>query len=626
MIGIRQKLALGFLSILAVSAVIGVMTMRQMDDLGKAIDVILRENYRSVIACQDMKEALERIDSAALISLTGNGPVNIDEQIQKFDSALEIELGNLTIQGEAEKANKIRSLFGEYRLILKMVTDTSITIDSRRETYFNKLYPLFSGIKNNAQDILEINQKNMTDANDAARRKASSARRHLLIGILSSAMMAALFIYLIQRWILVPLRRLIESAGEIRKGNLELVLKADSNDEMGQLSEAFNSMAEGIRKFVRAERMGLTRGKRATEEIFKVLPVSIAVVDQNGIIELATEVAEKQFGLFAGKNVLDSDMGWLREMFFAVQTNGESAELERDGGLIQLFIDNREHFFRPAVIPVRSEYADGELSGAAIVIEDVTAIREQQELKKGVISTVTHQLKTPLTSLRMSVHLLLDEKIGHINKKQTELLIAARDESERLASILDDLLDMDRIESGHEFLNIRPVDTSMLVMDSIDCFAAEAKDRGLNLISILPDDLPDVMADSGMVTHVLANLISNTFRFTDPGGTVTVGAERSGNMVVFSIMDTGKGIGEEHLGRIFDRFYRVPGQDGRSGAGLGLAIVKQIVEAHGGTVSAESKPGKGSEFRFSLPVSDGSHFSCENENHENHENKEGAEP
>ncbi|WP_156906691.1 ATP-binding protein [Desulforegula conservatrix] len=617
MIGIRQKLALGFLSILAVSAVIGVMTMRQMDDLGKAIDVILRENYRSVIACQDMKEALERIDSAALISLTGNEPVNIDEQILKFDSALETELGNLTIQGEAEKANKIRALFGEYLPILKMVTDTSITIDSRREIYFNKLYPLFSGIKNNAQDILEINQKNMTDANDAARRKASSARRHLLIGILSSAIVAVLFIYLIQRWILVPLRRLIESAEEISKGRLELVIETDSRDEMGQLSEAFNSMAEGLRKFVRAERMGLTRGRRATEEIFKILPVAIAVADQNGIIELATEVAEKQFGLCSGKAVVDSGLEWLREMVSSVQANGESAALERDGGLIQLFIDNREHFFRPAVIPVRSDYADGELSGAAIVIEDVTAIREQQELKKGVISTVTHQLKTPLTSLRMSVHLLLDEKIGHINKKQTELLIAARDESERLASILDDLLDMDRIESGREFLNIKPVDANMLIMDSIDCFAAEAKDRGLNLISILPDDLPDVMADSGMVAHVLANLISNTFKFTDPGGTVTIGSERSGNMVCFSIRDTGKGISEEHIGRIFDRFYRVPGQNGHSGAGLGLAIVKQIVEAHGGTVSAESKPGKGSEFRFSLPVSDGCHYSCENENHEN---------
>lgn len=600
--GIRQKLALGFGSLLALIAVIGVMTMRQMDDLGKAVDVILRENYRSVIACQDMKEALERIDSAALVSLTGNEPLKLDEYVRKFGDALESESGNLTIPGEGEKADRIKILFKEYLLTLRVVTDTSIQLDLRQKTYFSRFYPMFSEIKNLAQEILVINQNNMTEANDAARRKASSARRHLITGILSSALVAAFFIYLTQRWILVPIRRLIEFAEEIKRGNLEIVLKTESGDEIGQLSEAFNSMAEGIRTFVRAERIGLMRGRRATEEIFRILPVAIAVVDSDERIELATEVAEKEFGLSVGKSVGESNLEWLKELVVIAIENGTTAELERDGGLIQLFVNNREHFFRPAVIPVRSGFPDGELAGAAIIIEDVTAFREQKELKQGVISTVAHQLKTPLTSLRMSVHLLLDDKIGHTNKKQTELLIAARDDSERLAGILDDLLDMDRIESGRGFLDIRPVDPVLLVMDSIECLSAEAKDRGLNLVSSVPDDLPDVMADSAMISHVFANLLSNTFRFTDPGGIITITAERHGNIVCFSIRDTGKGIGEEHIGKIFDRFYRVPGQDGHSGAGLGLAIVKQIVEAHGGTVSAESKPGKGSEFKFSLPV------------------------
>lgn len=602
MLGIRQKFSIALGGLLGVIAIIGVMAMGQLSDLGDSVDVILRENYRSVIACQDMKEALERIDSQALISLTGNRPLNTGKYLKSFRDALEVELGNVTMPGEGDLADMIRQKFEEYEAVLAVVTDESRDLNSRTAAYFGQLYPLFSEIKDTAQEILEVNQKNMTDANDAARSKASSVRVHLMAGFIVSGFAAVFFIYLTQRWILVPIRRVMNSAEEIRNGNLELVLKTDSRDELGQLSEAFNSMAEGLRKFIRAERHGVIRGRRATEEIFKVLPVAIAVTDPEGRIDFATVTAERDFDLCTGKKVEESGHEWLRKMISDALKNDAVTVLDEDGGLIQLFVNNRECFFRPSVIPVRSDLSDADLAGVAVVLEDVTTLKEQQELKKGVVSTVAHQLKTPLTSLRMSVHLMLEEKIGFLNDKQTELMVAARDESERLAEILDDLLDMERIESGRGFLNTVPINPETLIFESMDSFSAEARDRGLEIVKEAFNSLPNVKADPVMIDHVFANLLSNAFKFTSPGGKIIMGAERAGDFVAFSVADTGKGIEPEYKARIFDRFFRVPGQSERSGAGLGLAIVRQIIEAHGGSVSAESAPGRGSVFRFTLPL------------------------
>lgn len=605
MIGIRQKFTIALGCLLAIIALMGFMAIRQLRDLGEAVDVILRENYLSVTACQGMKEAIERMDSLALISLTGASPSDTGEYVRKFKAALKVELGNLTIKGEGELAETIRQKFDEYEPVLLFVADETKDIDARKKAYFTKLYPLFGVIKDTAHNILEINQNNMIEANDAARRKASLAVKRLMSGLVVSACVAAFIIYLTQRWILVPIKRLIESAEEIRKGNLDLVIKADSRDEMGQLSESFNSMAEGVRAFFRNERSDCLRGRRATEEIFKVLPVAIAVTDSKGVIEFSTVTAEANFGLYAGKNIYESGPDWLLKLIQDALENEVVSSLDDNGGLIQLFAGNMERFFRPSVIPVGSGFSDFSLDGLAIVIEDVTTLKEQQELKKGVVSTVAHQLKTPLTSLRMSVHLMLEERIGYLNEKQTELMITAREESERLSGILDDLLDMERIESGKGFLNIVVVDPYSMISESLETFSAEAREKGVDLVSSVSEGLPAVKADPVMIDQVFANFLSNAFKFTSPGGTVNIGAEYSGGFVRFSVSDTGRGIEPEYMDRIFDRFFRVPGQNERSGAGLGLAIVRQIVEAHGGIVGVESSIGQGSLFMFTLPVAAG---------------------
>jgi len=294
MFSIRQKLMLGFGGLLTIVAVIGVVTIIQIRHLGEAIEVILRENYRSVVACQQMKESLERVDRGIVFTFLGadaNGRRQIEVGMKKFSQALTVEMGNITLPGEGEKSHRLGEVFHEYSEFVPKVTDPSRPLEERRADYFSMLLPLFEQIKGLAQEILEMNQTNMSEANDAARSQADSAQRRMTIAILSCAVVAILFSLRAQRWILDPIRRLIESANEVRRGNLELVLNACSRDEIGQLSEAFNAMAEGLRHIRRSARLDLMRTRQAVGEVFKALPAAIAVLDLEGRVEFATEPA-----------------------------------------------------------------------------------------------------------------------------------------------------------------------------------------------------------------------------------------------------------------------------------------------------------------------------------------------
>ncbi|KAB2832023.1 MAG: HAMP domain-containing histidine kinase, partial [Candidatus Dadabacteria bacterium] len=277
-------------------------------------------------------------------------------------------------------------------------------------------------------------------------------------------------------------------------------------------------------------------------------------------------------------------------------------DLDSKNGYIQRFAEGREYFFRPIAVPIPIKPKSGEHTGSAIILSDVTQLHEQAELKRDVVSTVSHQLRTPLTSLRMSIHLLLDESLGGLNDKQAELLVGAREDSERLVSILTDLLDLNKMESGKTNLDIGSYSPHTLAREGIEPFHVEAKDKGITVINGVPEDLPDVQADLFRIRHVFANLISNSLRFTKPGRIIIVRAEREDGSIRFSVEDTGEGIPSEHIPRLFDQFYRVPGQDEKSGVGLGLAIVKEIVEAHGGSVGVKSEKGRGTSFEFTLPL------------------------
>ena len=605
MLGIRQKLSLGFGGLLIIILIIGVQSIIQLARLGESIDVILRENYRSVIACQEMKEALERMDSGILFTLLGysqEGTDFIRQNESLFEMALRTELSNITLPGEGEKAYHVQNLFEKYRKVLRAAEDPKAPVAERQQVYMTQLFPLFQEIKTTAGQILDMNQQNMSDANDRARGKAASSRNYMYILLVAGGALAAGFVVFTGKWILRPIHRLIRSAEEIKNGNLDLVVPVESEDEVGRLSESFNAMAEGLREIRRSDQARLVRIQDSTQHTFNSLPDAVAILDLQGRVEVATESAKKVFGLKPGIQVQSLPLKWLADLYGQVLQHARPLGPERHGTAIQHFDRGQERFFRPVAVPILD--AEKQPTGVVMTLKDVTEQRHQDDLKRGVISTVSHQLKTPLTSMRMAIHLLLEEKVGPLNEKQAELLVAAREDSDRLHDILNNLLDISRIESGRVQMEFHAVSTQAMVLEAIEPFRIAAKDQGVAIEVELTEDLPQVWADKSRISHVFGNLLTNGLKHTPAGGKITVSAKPEDNGVRFSVADTGKGIPSQYLPRIFEQFFRVPDQSSDSGAGLGLAIVKEIVEAHGGMVSADSSEGKGSTFSFTLRSAD----------------------
>jgi signal transduction histidine kinase len=552
-----------------------------------------------------MKEALERMDSGAVFVLLGaeqKGNDQIAQNEARFEKALQVELGNITLPGEGEKAKRLNQLFGQFRTDIKVMGNPAFGREARRKAYFDELLPLFQRMKDTADGILRMNQENMVAMDARARRQALSVRGQMYMMLLAATVIAAGFLFLTGKWILRPITRLTNSAKEIRKGNLDLVLPGGSRDEIGQLSEAFNEMTASLREFRRDGQARLLRIQRSTQQAFDSLPEAIAVLNPEGEVEVATVAAADAFGLRLKVRLPDVPYPWMANLFEEALRKGRMVELEGTEAVVQQFVRNEERFYRPKAVPILDP--GGEPAGVVLILHDVTQQRLLDEKKSGAVSAVSHQLKTPLTSIRMAIHLLLEEKVGGLSPKQADLLVAAAEDAERLDRIVDELLDIGRIASGKARMDLRPVPPTDLVFREMEAYRPAARDGGVSLVVDLPATLPQVWVDPARVAHVLANLLSNALKYTPPGGKITLSARAEGEFVRFQVSDTGVGIPEKYHPRIFDQFFRMPDQSPGTGVGLGLAIVKDIVEAHGGTVGVDSREGTGSTFHFTLRRSD----------------------
>ena len=234
----------------------------------------------------------------------------------------------------------------------------------------------------------------------------------------------------------------------------------------------------------------------------------------------------------------------------------------------------------------------GGVIGVAILLQDVTRLMRFDELKNNLVATVAHEFRTPLTSLRMALHLCLEQVVGPITEKQADLLYVARQDTERLQQIVDDLLDLSRIQSGRIELHQRPVDAATLARDAAQAFRAPAEAKGIELRLELLPSLGTVVADPERIELAFANLVGNAVKYTPAGGRIAISAARRDGAVRYAVTDNGPGVPPELRQAIFEKFFRRPGAT-TPGAGLGLFIAKEIVEAHGGKIGVEGSPGHG---------------------------------
>jgi signal transduction histidine kinase len=604
---LRSKLTMGFLPLVIILIGLGLWAIAMFYRLGGNIDVILRENYRSVLAVERMKEGLERMDSAMAFGINAwdkRSQPQFDTNKAEFERQLAVEQGNVTVPGERELVDGLTREYHEYLELAAAYFGLQHAAPSERgEFYFSRLLPKFDKLKTLENQILLLNQRNMEEMNETALRNASTSIRLMVGALLVAVVLAIASQRVLSRLILEPIMLVTGAARAVSQGNLNQVVPATTNDELGELAQTFNTMARTIREFREAGTVRLLRAQKTAQATIDSFPDPVIVLDPAGAVERANPAAQR---LLQATPPEDGGVSpWtapapLRPHLEAVLGGqGDYLPVSLDQALF-LRDGNQDRYFLPKVLRIRSD--SGELLGAAVSLLDVTKFQLVDQLKNDMISTVSHELKTPLTSLQMAVHLLLEEAVGPLTPKQIELLLTARQDSERLLAMINDLLDLTRIEQGQVALDIKPQRPGDLVRGAIERFSAQAADAGIELHSELPGDLPPVLVDRDRVEHVFDNLLSNALRHTDRGGKITLGARASDSEVKFEVEDTGHGIPEDSLPRVFDRFFRVPNGNRPGGAGLGLAIAREILAAHGGQIDVRSRVGEGTTFWFTLPA------------------------
>ncbi len=610
---IRKQLAFGFGGVIVVLLAVCALGVAVLWQYQGALDRFLYENWRSIQYGQAIVDSLGTVDELAR-NETEAGAVSAETvselrrqasaPLAEIDRNVDAENKNITLHPEEDRlaAELTDKWFGKqgYKARFEALTADEATPEARREAY-NALRALSPQVKSAAQAVIALNLKNMTPIEGRAKAMADSAGRAMIMLAIAGIALAVAFLVVASRAILRPLRTLTQSAREIEQGNLDLTVPVKSRDEVGQLAAAFNSMAAKLREFRRTDRAKLVRTQRTTQLALGSLPDAVAIVSPEGRVEIANGTAQKLFGLRPETELKAVAAPAMAELFERAVTERRAIQARGYDAAIQIF-NGQERFFLPTAVPIIDE--DNQLAGVTMVLADVTNLRKLDSMKSGLLSVVSHELKTPLTSIRMATHLLLEERVGSLTAKQIELVTAAKEDSDRLNEIIENLLDMGRIEAGRELIEIKPVPVDRLVNAALDEARSAYRDKGVSLEADIPADVPNVQADPDRISHVFSNLLNNALKFTPSGGHVRIEAHGGDDVVRFTISDTGIGIAPDALPRVFERFYRAPGQPNRSGAGLGLAIAKEIVEVHGGSISAQSTPGAGSRFSFTLSRAD----------------------
>jgi NtrC-family two-component system sensor histidine kinase KinB len=608
-ISLRIRTHLAILPLLALMAILGVAAVMLLHRLGGRIDGILRENYDSVRYMERLKESLERIDSSYAFALAGQEQKARDQYQQQwptYENNLNLEHQNITVPGEQELADKLSRLSALYRKRGDAFYARPAKDPARQEDYFGPggLLATFKEIKDTADEILRINQDTMEQASRDAQVVFQESVAGLIVGLVLAAIVGGFFAWRAVETTLQPIRAVIRSAQAIRAGNLDQVVPVLSHDELGDLAKEFNAMARQLRHYRQSDYARLLRAQRTSQATIDSFPDPVLVVDPDGKVEMANPAAQRLFG-FPGKTgdktaanpwlPPDSLQAPLKE---ALQSQRPFLPEEFDHAIL-LHTDGKDHSFLPHILPIRDPW--GYTLGAAVLLQDVTRFRLLDQIKSDLVATASHELKTPLTSIRLAHHLLLEEAVGPLTPKQTELLLDARDNTERLLAVVNNLLDLTRLEQGREYLDMKPTSPAELLRSAAETIQHRAEDKGITIAVEVPDDLPPLAVDLQRLGHALGNLLDNALTYTDRGGRITLSAAFTEEQIVLAVADTGIGIAPEHLPHIFDRFSRIPNQSRGAGTGLGLAIVREIVTAHGGSVTCDSQPGQGTTFRIRLP-------------------------
>lgn len=428
---------------------------------------------------------------------------------------------------------------------------------------------------------------------DQLDNKMAGFNRFLVITEGLGIVLCIILMYLQSNKRVNPLSRVSEKIRQLSLGDLKKISPVTRDDEIGTIITSFNTMVDKITLQI-AE---MQEDRNKMDAILSNMKDGVILVNEQGIVTQLNPAAQKMFDI----DLNSADGGSLTEVVRHHQVIDlwKSCQENRDtqSVLLQLSLDQE-------IIQATASPVEENLPGDVLLLfQDLTLVHKLQTVRQDFISNVSHELRTPLASLKVLAETLSDGAIK--DPKAADHFLAQMDsEIDNLTQIVQELLELSKIESGRVPLSLRSISPVDLVAPAIERMRLQAERAGISLINNLPGDLQQVNADSNRIQQVLVNLLHNAIKFTNPGGSVTVTAVDDENSIIFSVTDTGLGIAEDDRLRIFERFYKTDRSRASSGTGLGLSIARHLIEGHGGRIWVKSKIGTGSTFFFTLPKSE----------------------
>ena len=476
-----------------------------------------------------------------------------------------------------EATSSLRNLFEKYRQ-----NDTVVS-----------LIPLMRSL---TYKINELNLNAIVLKSNGTQHTANKAKLYLEILVTICLLLSFSFLLNFPGYIANPIKELTEGIKQVANKNYSQRINIDKEDEFGELAEAFNSMAKQLDNYENSNLAKIIFEKKRIETIINGMKDPIIGLDENRHILFLNTIAIKILGVnetdligkYAPDVALKNDL--LRTL---IGDNGSNIPLK-------IYADEKESYFSEEVLNIT---ADGKEIGSVILLRNITQFKELDLAKTNFIATISHELKTPIASIKMSVKLLEDVRIGSINNEQTKLITNIKEDTQRLLSITGELLDLAQVETGKIILEKQPVEARSIIDYANSALKVQAEQKHITVEINCPQDLPKVNCDLEKTAWVMVNFLSNAIRYSLENSKITIDAKVTLEGVLFSVTDQGKGIDPKYLGRVFDKFNKIPGKEaGKSGTGLGLAISKEFIESQNGEIGVESEVGLGSRFYFILPV------------------------
>jgi NtrC-family two-component system sensor histidine kinase KinB len=601
---LRLKLTLGLLATLLILLLVGVYGVWLFNDLGRAVDNVLRDNYDSIKVCHFMRTATARVNTFYARGDRPSPPLDqpqtLDEVERQFKARFPVLERNARTQDEEELVDELKTTCGEYvqvyRRIFEYFKGGEKDRDRMAETRA-RIPALTLKITDLTEKILDRNEKQMFKENQTAEQKSRDSIRLLFIAMLS-AVTVFLFTYArLGQSIITPIQNLTKSIRELRSRDFAQSLPVGTDDELGALTREFNAMAEELRNFYRETDRKFIELNQVIRAMMTTLPYPIFILGDHDAISRMNPAAERLMDSLGSNGAMPEQ---IRKHLAKASITGPEYRLDDLKQALLFRIDEQEVYFLPRIFPIVLE--DGTIFGRALMLVDVTRFRWLDEMKTDMLATLSHEIRTPLTGIRLVLYLLLEKSTGELTKAQEELVGTACNDCERLLKTLNSILDLARMESGKPLLNLREVSAKRIIEENYGAFREQAESASRRLRMEVARDLPAVFADLERISIVFSNFISNAIKYGYRGSEILLKAQPYGaDFVRFSVLNYGPGLSEEEQARVFDKFYRRSAHDGE-GVGLGLSIARQVVQAHEGRIGVFSQRDQFTEFYCDLPA------------------------